>query len=886
MPGLLALYTHMLLAVAQPTPMISPSHTSQTTVIAPKEPSRELPSDTFIPTDDDFINARTLYQKKDYTRSIEYYKKILKENPNDPELMVEVAQVLDDARRQKDVIQLLNKFIDTYPDKRDEVLPLLAWQYVDKEKRKSIALLKDYLSRHQKDIQAKKDLKLITNSLNDGERTANLDLARGLVAGQNYTRALRFYELHLAIVPTDADLMIEIGKVNDWNGNSKEAVKWFEKAYKNSPYRHDDLLRPLAWQYLNMRNPDKAEALFKAYLKNHPDDNPTKMGLKAVAEMREKMDWLIAQDYVLKNDYKNALVYYRKQYQKTPNRTDLIFQMALAADNVYQHQEAKNLLLKFIELAPQRADAVLSLLAWQCVSLNDYEGAKKYIDMYWERRGKSDNATMMEVANLYSQIKIYDKALALYNELLNRNPENIDALNGRAKMYLYMGRYIQASLEYGAILAKYPNNLTARLGMADLYQYSNKFKKALGEYHSLLSDYTQKLRAIKRDLSSPMNQETNIYDVVNEKIGQSIRDSSGAVKGIKQSIAFSQYQAGYDEIALKSLEGQDQPEALKLKNKIEGGLSDTVNVDYQYSADSDDVHTNGITASYIQRPSIESTRLYSPSYRIATVEEFGKTIVANTALFKMSDRFGTLDSPGGTFWPGGTLGVRNYGDWTTLAYALDAKWEPYDLVSFYGNVSNDVIEIIQTLEDHVQYNSATIGLDYNVYPPMTFTLEGVIGNFSEGNVRKGGATRLNYDMSYMIDTSLGAAAVFYNDSKPELNQGYYNPAQYTQATGYAKLSYIFKEGSAIGAYGEWGWYKENPGGPGTLYDISAYAQKSFGKYGALKFYYYQLQTLPYSNKVLGYGLAQVGLTYIYNLRYISRFDEPAFTFISNRGATR
>ncbi|MEJ5360590.1 MAG: tetratricopeptide repeat protein [Spirochaetota bacterium] len=132
---------------------------------------------------------------------------------------------------------------------------------------------------------------------------------------------------------------------------------------------------------------------------------------------------------------------------------------------------------------------------------------------------------MLDTATSYIWVSQFENAQAQYKTILNRNPNNFEAILGYILTYLWMGKnqdsynycnsviekgnlpknlqielkkflaqqynwagmYLEAENLYQSIIKEAPGDIEAIIGLANTYNWSNKVEKAIGVYEDALS---------------------------------------------------------------------------------------------------------------------------------------------------------------------------------------------------------------------------------------------------------------------------------------------------------------------------------------------------------------------------------------------------------------
>lgn len=79
-----------------------------------------------------------------------------------------------------------------------------------------------------------------------------------------------------------------------------------------------------------------------------------------------------------------------------------------------------------------------------------------------------------------------EEAIALYNQAIALDAENLDAVAKRAFAYNYTKQYAKAVEDYTAILAAQPNQAMALLSRGSAYSKLNEHQKAMNDFNQVL----------------------------------------------------------------------------------------------------------------------------------------------------------------------------------------------------------------------------------------------------------------------------------------------------------------------------------------------------------------------------------------------------------------
>ncbi len=141
---------------------------------------------------------------------------------------------------------------------------------------------------------------------------------------------------------------------------------------------------------------------------------------------------------------------------------------------------------------PLRADQADQRLEPLFTALHDADGAgearqiEQRIWTIWNDTEDDQSALLMSQGNAAMASRLYDVALARYNELIAREPEFAEAWNRRATLYFVTGNYEGSVLDIQRTLALEPRHFGALSGLGLIYMALDENEAAIRSFEAAL----------------------------------------------------------------------------------------------------------------------------------------------------------------------------------------------------------------------------------------------------------------------------------------------------------------------------------------------------------------------------------------------------------------
>lgn len=115
----------------------------------------------------------------------------------------------------------------------------------------------------------------------------------------------------------------------------------------------------------------------------------------------------------------------------------------------------------------------------------------------WYRIIPSETKLLYKGYKLVNRGK-YDEAIAIFDEILKKNPNDISALYGRAEVFKIQKKYDEAVAIYDHVLKKYPEYESALTRKADIFVIQGKYEEAIMVYERVLENNPKSCSAWNR----------------------------------------------------------------------------------------------------------------------------------------------------------------------------------------------------------------------------------------------------------------------------------------------------------------------------------------------------------------------------------------------------
>jgi tetratricopeptide (TPR) repeat protein len=451
-----------------------------------------------------FSLARNFEESGNFLNAVDEYKKAIQEDPESPNLYIELANAYLRNRQVNNAIREAESAVRVDPESLEahRLLGSIYYGIVRNEDTGRAPAASEYLKKAIQEYEKICSL--------DGSDTNSLVVLSLLYRydGQG-EKAVETAKRLLEKAPASEAGLANLAQIYSEQGNTQEAINVFKKALEVNP-NSPRILEQMALAYEQVKDyPNTIEAyrkamaldedslelrkgLAQALLDNKQDEEAEKEFLKILeADPDEGVAYFrLAQIYKGRREFDKALTNYNKASSILVGSLEISFNIALLYEELGKYEKAEERfqqLLKLTEKQPggsysasekQNRGAFLTHAGYVSQQLEKYPQAIAY---FTELKTLSDeNAARAEsyIVDTYRASKQLDKALAASENAVKAHPEDKDLKLLNADLLSESGKGTQAIERLQKMLEGSEDDAKIYSAMIQVYQRDKKFREA------------------------------------------------------------------------------------------------------------------------------------------------------------------------------------------------------------------------------------------------------------------------------------------------------------------------------------------------------------------------------------------------------------------------
>ncbi len=435
-----------------------------------------------------------------YAKSLASVNRALLSNPNSFELLLKKINILEAMSLYVDALSVINKLLRLYPNNAQ------------------IIKMNTYLRMDAGVYYMNADPYMLFAGVlekDPGNREAlNYVINIAFMRGQ-YTEALTWINVGLKRSPNDRDLLQKKLGILEAQKAYGGASVIAETLYKQNPSQDSrehmlELKNLAARQYLAEQENDSAIVIIKTVLTYDPAN------LQAT-------NYLIS-IYVQQKKYDEALHTIDESLKQHPNNEQLLFRKAGVLADYQKHTESAQISRQLLEKNPSNKNYLISFVeeylaaGRQYMQYDDYYSTIKILKEVLDKQPNNLDA-LNYMINVETAVKNYDSAIFYVNQGIGYYPDSKELLFRKSLVYADAKEYRKAYEISGGLYNDYPYN--TRFKNTYIEQILSSGKQYLGQ-----AEQDSALTEFNKALAIAPNDTTTMYYTINLLNDKQMHDSA------------------------------------------------------------------------------------------------------------------------------------------------------------------------------------------------------------------------------------------------------------------------------------------------------------------------------------------------------------------------
>lgn len=201
---------------------------------------------------------------------------------------------------------------------------------------------------------------------------------------------------------------------------------------------------------------------------------------------------MLSEAYTISGDYESAAKLYKDILQKEPANVKARISLADVLSWNKKYDEAINEYKKAFDLEPGNIEIkkkLADVLSW----VKNYEEAIKLYDEALKE--KENTQVRLQKARVLGWMREYRKAAAEYQKIIDIRHNPLVELEMRAKKAYWSNRARKAIAGYSGLIERDPQNAEAMFDLSQIYCYQSMFKEAQTQFGKILAISPEHFRA-------------------------------------------------------------------------------------------------------------------------------------------------------------------------------------------------------------------------------------------------------------------------------------------------------------------------------------------------------------------------------------------------------
>ena len=417
--------------------------------------------------------------KKEYGTAIEFFERSIKLNPKNVYGWLNIGKIYINTLNNSKAKQYFEKGLEIEPDN----IMLLEGLVIS---CLNLRLSDDAIQHCGRILQ-----------LEPSHSAAYYYTAEAYGLKRDYDESIRYYEKLLELEPNNRSAILGLCRVYISSGKISTAKKLFNRLRKESkgdPQVSFEI--SMVWRdcgryneaiyYLNkaIDADPKGERFYigkaNIYLRLGKHDEAIRSCEKAL-KINPKSSTALYQMgifYLAKNNNLRAIVFFERSNAIVSNNASSWFNLGIAYNKLGNKLKAKECFKYALQYGPLNVEMLSVVGDFYKIAMNDFNNA---INCYEKASslGRGDSRIKIVLATCYLNIEKLDGCIKCCKDVLNKDPENIEALVLESIAWLFKGNYDNPDENLRKALLLQPNNYLTMLGLALFHNNKEHAQEAI-----------------------------------------------------------------------------------------------------------------------------------------------------------------------------------------------------------------------------------------------------------------------------------------------------------------------------------------------------------------------------------------------------------------------
>ena len=618
--------------------------------------------------------------------------------------------------------------------------------------------------------------------LQPGDLPARVEMARLMSWSQRFPEAGRAYQQVLQADPANADAEVGLAQLDLWQGRYPEALSQFDGVLTRRPDQREALLGKSQALFWTGRK-DEAYQLIAVIQRQYPQDPDVSAVLQGFRESERQESVQQAAQQAAPAPDSNALIRsYREILSNNPREFEALRMLGELYSSQGNYTEAVTFYRQAVAERPQDTQLKLTLarnLSW----LEQYdESLALYRDLL---KREPSPALRLETARVLSWAGEFTESINSYRQFLEQEPMDTEAILGLARVLSWSRNYDESLQTYRQVIEQDPANRDARLEYARVTSWKGDLDQAIRLYSDLETYYPDD-RDVLLGKGQTLQWAGRAAEA--ERILTPLRDAHPNDREVLLAMAGTQLALGRGDLAMRSLQvaestAPDDRDVQLMRSLVLRQVRPVLTFGFSPSFDSDDLHILPYTSTFYFSP-LPGVRSYVRGAVIQSSIPSGGIFQGREAVFGSTAQVapwlilrGEIGANSSSIGRHGSIGG---GGFTLL---------PSSKLRFDFDASRQFINYLPTTVDldisRVQFR---LGGDYRPVRDLTLHLDYTHGRYSDTN--RSNAANLTVTRAVLRServTLEGGYLYAVTGFSEQTGSGYFAPSQLQRHAALANL---------------------------------------------------------------------------------------------------